>query len=75
MAKSRIFKSGNSQAVRLPKEMRLDGEEVVIRRFGNSLLIQPVYETWLDVYNHMSDVSDDFMEDYQDIQAQERDWF
>ncbi|RNC77354.1 AbrB/MazE/SpoVT family DNA-binding domain-containing protein [Piscirickettsiaceae bacterium NZ-RLO2] len=75
MAKSRIFKSGNSQAVRLPKEMRLDGEEVVIHRFGNSLLIQPVYETWLDVYNHMPDVSDDFMEDHQDIQAQERDWF
>ncbi|ODN41535.1 AbrB/MazE/SpoVT family DNA-binding domain-containing protein [Piscirickettsia litoralis] len=75
MAKSRIFKSGNSQAVRLPKEMRLDGDEVIIHRLGDALLIQPVYETWLDVYNHMPDVSDDFMEERQDIQAQERDWF
>ena len=75
MAKSRIFKSGNSQAVRLPKEMRLDGNEVIIHRLGDALLIQPVYETWLDVYNHMPDVPDDFMEERQDIQAQERDWF
>ena len=39
-----LFQNGRSQAVRLPKEMRLPGKEVSIRRFGNGVLIEPVSE-------------------------------
>ena len=39
---SRTFKSGNSVAVRLPKELAIDaGTEVVIRKDGNRLTITP----------------------------------
>lgn len=37
--------NGRSQAVRLPKELRLPGKEVSIRRLGDGVLIEPVTET------------------------------
>lgn len=38
---AKVFKSGNSQAVRLPKAYRLDADEVIIEKIGNSMLITP----------------------------------
>ena len=40
MATARVFKSGNSQAVRLPKEFRLRGKEVEIFRRGEELVLR-----------------------------------
>jgi len=40
MAKARVFKSGNSQAVRLPKEFRFSGEEVEIFRRGDEVVLR-----------------------------------
>jgi antitoxin VapB len=40
MATARVFKSGNSQAVRLPKEFRLRGQEVDIFRRGDELVLR-----------------------------------
>jgi antitoxin VapB len=37
----RLFKNGRSQAVRIPREFELPGEEVVIRREGERLIIEP----------------------------------
>ena len=41
-AKAKIFQHGRSQAVRLPKEFRLPGSEVRVRRFGKGVLIEPL---------------------------------
>jgi virulence-associated protein VagC len=41
-AHARVFWSGGSQAVRLPKAMRLDGDEVIVRRHGKALLLEPI---------------------------------
>jgi len=38
--------SGRSQAVRLPKEFRIDGEEVRIRRQGKAIILEPIAEDW-----------------------------
>ena len=38
---ARVFQSGNSQAVRLPKEFRLDVDEVEISREGDSIILRP----------------------------------
>lgn len=46
MVTAKVFKSGNSQAVRLPKEYRLDTEEVSINRIGNVLIMVPVDDPW-----------------------------
>ena len=46
MDTARIFQSGRSQAVRLPKEFRFTGNEVGVRHFGNGVLLLPVDDPW-----------------------------
>jgi antitoxin VapB len=42
MATAKLFKTGRSQAVRLPKEFRFAGTEVRVRKFGNGVLLEPM---------------------------------
>ena len=46
MDTAKIFWSGRSQAVRLPKDFRFRGEEVRIRRHGNAVILEPVADDW-----------------------------
>ncbi len=46
METARIFWSGRSQAVRLPKGFRFDAELVRIRRHGNSVILEPIAIDW-----------------------------
>ncbi|HUB85707.1 MAG TPA: type II toxin-antitoxin system VapB family antitoxin [Rhizomicrobium sp.] len=46
MAKAKIFWSGRSQAVRLPKAFRFPGEEVTITRRGSAVVLEPVADGW-----------------------------
>jgi antitoxin VapB len=39
---AKIFKHGRSQAVRLPKEFRMPGTEVSVRRIGRGVLLEPI---------------------------------
>ncbi len=43
---AKLFWSGRSQAVRLPKDFRLDVDEVRIRRQGNTLVLEPIPRDW-----------------------------
>lgn len=43
---AKLFKSGRSQAVRLPKTLRFEGEEVIAKRFGNGVLLLPAEAPW-----------------------------
>ena len=40
MAKARVFKSGNSQAVRLPKQFRVKSKELKIYKRGNTIVLE-----------------------------------
>lgn len=46
MTEAKIFQSGNSQALRLPKEYRFDGESVGINRIGNLIVLIPKNDPW-----------------------------
>lgn len=46
MNTARLFQSGRSQAVRLPKEFRFTGSEVGVRHFGNGVLLLPMDDPW-----------------------------
>lgn len=46
MDTAKVFWSGRSQAVRLPKPFRFDGREVTITRRGNAIVLEPVPPTW-----------------------------
>jgi antitoxin VapB len=54
-----LFMNGRSQAVRLPKELRLPGKEVSIRRLGSGVLIEPITQTsWPQGYFESIRLSD-----------------
>lgn len=57
MERAKIFWSGRSQAVRLPKHFRLPGDEVRIRRHGNAVILEPAADdwSWLDALVHKLD--------------------
>jgi antitoxin VapB len=46
MDTAKIFSTGRSQAIRLPKKYRFAGREVVVRHFGNGVLLLPLDEPW-----------------------------
>jgi antitoxin VapB len=39
---ARLFKNGRSQAVRLPRELRFEGDRVRVRRVGRGVLVEPI---------------------------------
>jgi antitoxin VapB len=41
---AKVFWTGRSQAVRLPKAFRVDDDELIITRVGNALLLEPVHD-------------------------------
>lgn len=62
MDKAKIFKNGRSQAVRLPKKYRFEGDEVYIKQSGNTVILIPKDNPWKDVFESVKMFSDDFME-------------
>ena len=60
MDKAKIFWSGRSQAVRLPKEFRFAGDEVRIRREGNSVVLEPIASDWGFLNDLVGPVDADF---------------
>ncbi len=43
----RLFRNGRNQAIRIPREFELEGNEAVIRRDGGRLIIEPVVKVGL----------------------------
>jgi antitoxin VapB len=46
MDRAKLFQTGRSQAVRLPKAYRFDGQEVIVKQLGNGVLLIPVDDPW-----------------------------
>jgi antitoxin VapB len=61
--RTRVFQSGNSQAVRIPKELQFDRLDIdyEIERQGNKLIIRPVSPPLVDVLDLFAAFSEDFM--------------
>lgn len=58
---TRVFASGNSQAVRLPKEYQFRDQEVLIQRVGSAVILLPSTDPWKSFRESISEFSDDFM--------------
>jgi antitoxin VapB len=61
MKTAKIFRSGNSQAVRIPKEFQLEGSEVEIVKRGSSLVLRPCKKSWAPLFQSLNKFTDDFM--------------
>ena len=74
MARSTVFVTNRSQAVRLPKEVAFpaDVRQVEIIKRGNTRIITPVGKRWDDFFLNGPRVSDDFMVERDQPPAQER---
>lgn len=53
METAKLFTNGRSQAVRLPKEFRLEGKEVFIKKTGAGILILPKNQSVWDAWEEM----------------------
>jgi antitoxin VapB len=62
MQRAKIFWSGRSQAVRLPKNFRLRGNEVRIRRHGSAIILEPIAEDWAWLDLIAGKLDDDFVQ-------------
>jgi antitoxin VapB len=61
MKTAKIFMSGNSQAVRIPKEFQLKGNEVEIRKRGTTLVLRPKQNSWAPLLSSLKKFTGDFM--------------
>ncbi|WP_026470856.1 antitoxin [Alkanindiges illinoisensis] len=72
MEHAKIFQSGRSQAVRLPKAFRFSGEEVAIKRFGNGVLLLPINQPWQMLEESLNEFESGFQLEREAQQGQER---
>ena len=72
MKTARLFPNGQSQAVRLPKEFRFEGEFVYVKKSGNAVVLLPAKGIWNSLIESLEKFSDDFMSDRNQPEAQGR---
>jgi len=58
---AKVFWTGRSQAVRLPKEFRFEGDEVRIRRHGNAVILEPIAHDWAWLADVQGPLDDNFV--------------
>lgn len=63
----RLFRNGRNQALRIPREFELEGDEAIVRKEGNRLIVEPVrkgrllalLDTLAPLEEHFPDVDED----------------
>ena len=74
---AKLFKNGRSQAVRLPKEFRFNGDEVYIKKIDDLVVLIPKEDKWSmakKLLMELEDFSDEFMENRENL-TQKRELF
>jgi antitoxin VapB len=61
MQRAKIFKNGQSQAIRLPKNLRFEGREVYAKKVGATVVLMPLSDPWSSLREGLALFSDDFM--------------
>ena len=69
---AKIFKNGRSQAVRLPKEYRIDNDEVYIKKFEDIVMLIPKNLDWKVMETAAKYFTDDFMGERNQPKIQKR---
>jgi len=61
MLSSKVFNSGNSQAIRLPKEYQVDEKELFIQKVGSAIILYPKKNPWQAFEKSLTEFTDDFL--------------
>ncbi len=72
MKTAKLFKNGQSQAVRLPKEFRFEGDRVFIKKEDNRVVLIPERKTWDTLIKSLEKFSADFMSERTQPETQKR---
>ena len=72
METAKLFKNGNSQAVRLPKAFRIPGKEVKIFKNGNQIILEPIETTWDPLFESLGEFPEDFMKNGRNQPAMQK---
>jgi len=72
MDTARLFQSGRSQAVRLPKDYRFQGSEVAVQHFGNGVLLLPIDDPWQTMEAGLAAFEPGFVLERQQPEPQQR---
>ena len=57
----RLFHNGRNRAIRIPKEFEIEGDEAIIRKEGNRLIVEPIQRKGLlEVLSRLKPVKDEF---------------
>jgi antitoxin VapB len=70
--KAKLFWTGRSQAVRLPKEFRFEGDEVRIRRHGSAVILEPLAADWRWLDALVGQLDRDFVDAATEESAQQQ---
>jgi antitoxin VapB len=62
MLSSKVFNSGNSQAIRLPKEYQVNEKEMFIQKVGSTIILYPKKNPWQAFERSLTEFSEDFMQ-------------
>lgn len=74
MVKAKVFRTGRSQAIRLPKEFRMDTSEVYLRKTPEGFLVI-ARDPWEVFHEGAEQLSEDFMASgRRQLPAQRREW-
>ncbi|AOP36396.1 hypothetical protein A0128_20490 [Leptospira tipperaryensis] len=63
MQTAKLFINGRSQAVRLPKEFQFTGDDVLIQKVGEAVILVPKNKAWNVFLEGLNGFSDDFLEE------------
>ena len=72
MDRAKVFWSGRSQAVRLPKQFRFDTDEVRIRRDGDTVILEPIHTDWAWLDALIAPLDEDFVAAVNEKQPEQR---
>lgn len=72
METAKLFINGRSQAVRLPKKFRFEGDEVYIKKVGNAVILIPYHTPWNTLLDSLKLFSADFLEDREQTPIEAR---
>ena len=72
---AKVFVTGRSQAVRIPKQYRFSTNEVYIEQDGERLILEPKPKSWAQYFESARQFSNDFPDHIEELSPEEREPF
>ena len=72
---AKVFQTGRSQAVRIPKKYRFTADEVYIEQVGEQIILSPKPKSWDHYFSSAKHFTEDFPDQIKGLLPEEREPF